>query len=156
AHEVYDTETNTWSKAAPIPVVHDGTAGVAVNEKIYAFQGDRTFEFDPGGNMWTEKAKMSNIARWSYGAVALDDRIFVIGGLLAGSSNATDICEEYDPVADRWHTRPSMLNGRGLLALGAINGGIFAATGYDFLGVGYPLTTEEFTPPTSYFLYSKD
>jgi N-acetylneuraminic acid mutarotase len=37
--------------------------------------------------------------------------------------------EEYDPATDTWRSRPPMNHGRGYLALGAVNGKIYAIGG---------------------------
>ena len=76
----------------------------------------------------------------------------VIGGKLYVAGGATNVTtfatlEEYDPITDTWTTRTRMQTERWGLAVGAINGRLYATGGcagaYDVC----PKTLEVYTPP---------
>ncbi|MDD5434240.1 MAG: kelch repeat-containing protein [Nitrospira sp.] len=118
-NEIYDPETDTWSKGPDMLMPHDYPASVVLNNRIYVLGGhhpeatkggpmtDPGFSFcevfDPEEGVWTEIAAMPT-PRFAFSAVVLNNKILAIGG--AGLRNDGfknfDIVESYDPSADEW------------------------------------------------------
>ena len=96
------------------------------------------------GDTWTKKADMPT-ARWHIPAVAVNDRIYVIGGY--DGQQYTTAVEEYDPVKDRWVRKSDMPTARQLLnSASAVDGKIYAIGGWDQANV--LSTVEEYDPTT--------
>lgn len=124
ALEEYDPATNVWTTRASIPYRQAGAVLVAAtNGKIYAvggFQsapdpdplpanfddlyGNWVQEYDPGTNVWTQKASMHR-GRANHGvAAAPNGKLYVYGGS-NNRSDAMDTLEEYDPATDVWSVK---------------------------------------------------
>jgi hypothetical protein len=63
---------------------------------------------------WTIRKSMPT-ARSGLGVAVINDKIYAIGGV--GKLPSFDTNEEYEPVADAWITRESMLTPRGEFAI---------------------------------------
>lgn len=84
---------------------------VAMDGKLYAFGGQPTSttsintlrRYDPTTNSWTTLAPSSQvpIARYAHKAVAVGNKMYVIGGLTTGSSQASSM-QIYDLLTDTW------------------------------------------------------
>ncbi|MBI2061973.1 MAG: hypothetical protein HYT87_19710 [Nitrospirae bacterium] len=79
-----------------------------------------------GGNVWVSKTAMTT-ARYDLAAVAVNGKIYAIGGCIACTPVATN--EEYDPVANTWATKTAMTTARSAIAAAAVNGKIYAIGG---------------------------
>jgi N-acetylneuraminic acid mutarotase len=135
---VYDPELDSWDWAAELPEsLNHANAGV-IGEKIYVggyYPGggmrevsDRTFEYDPVADAWTEKAPMpSGSARAAACIAVLDGELFVLGGARDGSTVA-DV-SAYDVAADSWRELPDLPEPREHCAAGAVAGKIYIAGG---------------------------
>ncbi|MCL1970224.1 MAG: hypothetical protein FWF66_02015 [Candidatus Bathyarchaeota archaeon] len=77
---------------------------------------------------WNEKAPMQH-ARYIFGAVAVDNKIYAIGGVSDGVG-IMDINERYDPAADTWVTLTSMPTPRSGFAIVAYQNKICCIGGY--------------------------
>jgi N-acetylneuraminic acid mutarotase len=78
------------------------------------------------GGSWQPKASMSE-ARGILGVVALDGKIYAIGGTAEGNFLATN--EEYNPVTDTWTLKKSMPTPRAKFAIAAVQGKIYCIGG---------------------------
>ncbi len=99
------------------------------------------FAFGVVEDSWAVKASM-HVARSGLGVVAVDNKIYAIGGTGSSYHSLTDVLgvnEQYDPVSDSWVYKASMPTARAYFAVAAYQGKIYCiggATGvYD---VGYP------------------
>jgi N-acetylneuraminic acid mutarotase len=91
ANEMYDPNKNSWvisSSLEPMPSKRSGIAAASLSDSssFYVFGGEepsKTFnnneKYDPKSNKWTIETPMPT-ARHGLAAVAIDDKIYVIGG----------------------------------------------------------------------------
>jgi N-acetylneuraminic acid mutarotase len=180
---VYDTSTDTWTYKQNMPIPAHHAAAVALNGKIYVFGGfvgrpgtkvwqpiPSAMLYDPETDSWTELAPMPT-SRGSAQAVAVDGKIYVIGGAHANIpqkpmtepvwAGVPDIVgrtvEEYDPATNTWRSRAPMQTGRNHFLAAAVDGKIYAVNGR----VGAPFVTmsdvtdlvEAYDPATDSWTY---
>ena len=88
-----------------------------------------------GAGVWRKRASMPQ-KRWSLSTVAVNDKIYTIGGFAANELSAV---EEYDPTTDTWTRKTNMPTPRGALSSAVVNGKIYAIGGGDVEA----LSTEE-------------
>src|SRR5215469_4267571 len=143
----YDPASNQWTKKKPMALPSHHIAFTEYHGKIYAFGGfvyptsgpaawvpiNNAWEYDPANDSWKALAPMPS-KRGSPVAVAVNDKIYVIGGvtLAPGSSNTAisfdtpqqvvGTVEEYDPAANTWRERSPMPTPRNHASIGAVNG----------------------------------
>jgi N-acetylneuraminic acid mutarotase len=150
----YDHQSDSWSmkKNMLLPAHH--VAAVEMNGKIYIFGGfvgragakgwgpiTNSFEYDPAADSWKELAPMPT-PRGSAMAVAVDGKIYVIGGAHANVAGKPDtplwvgippkvtgVVEEYDPTTDSWRGRSPMPTARNHFFAAAVDGKIYAMYG---------------------------
>ena len=105
------------------------------------------YEKKCSGDSWDTKASMPT-ARGALAAVAVNGKIYAIGGQYSDGSNIYYLStnEEYDPSTDSWTTKASMPTARSVLAAAAVNGKIYAIGGYR--PSSYLSTNEEYDPST--------
>jgi N-acetylneuraminic acid mutarotase len=77
-------------------------------------------------NIWVPKTPMSQ-TRFSLGVVAVDDKIYAIGGFT--QSGYLDTNEQYDPVTDTWTTLASMPTPRNEFAIATCQDRIYCIGG---------------------------
>jgi len=135
-----------WEGRAPLSSNRDEVSVVELNGKIYVMGGFKYYGvvasraaevYDPQTDRWEEKAALP-AGRHHMAAAVVDGKIYAIGGF-KGAWNweflktwkfpATNQVWEYDPGQDRWHERAPMPTARGGLAVGVIDGKIYAAGG---------------------------
>jgi len=110
-------------------------------DKYYDSVSFRMFVRDPLGNIWNTKSPMPT-GRHSLAAVAVDGKIYAIGGYQAGRNYFRTV-EEYNPIMDRWREVAQMPTARDDFAAATVDGKIYAIGGYR----GRPLrTVEEYNP----------
>jgi hypothetical protein len=85
--------------------------------------------YDPQNASWTQLASMT-AARSSHGCVALDGKLYAVGGYDA-DSQMLDTAEVYDPQTDGWQPLAKMTTARGALGLAAVGGKIYAIGGHN-------------------------
>ncbi len=128
----------TWATKTPMSTGRAMLSAVALNGKMYAIGGyvytgiatNVVEEFDPtvGPNgTWTRMANMPT-ARYGFGAVALNGKIYAIGGM--GGAN---VVEEFDPTVGpdgTWTTKAPIPNNHGMgVAAAVLNGKIYTIGG---------------------------
>ncbi|MCD6073953.1 MAG: kelch repeat-containing protein, partial [Rhodospirillales bacterium] len=115
-HDIYDPATNTWSKAAGLPVRRDHIATVVYDGKIHAIGGrmENFFQnttlhnvYDPATDAWGFLARLPT-ARSGASAAVLDGLIVVIGGEGSSEKGVYAENEAYDPKTDTWRTLAPM------------------------------------------------
>ena len=122
--EVYDTQTNTWQRAADMPTPRTNAKAAVVNGKIYVFGGynskdnflqnwkmaDHVEAYDPLTDTWTQKKEMP-ISRFYFGLGVVAEKVYLIGGttgLGEGQEQRMDRLDLYDPATDTWAKGPKM------------------------------------------------
>ncbi|MBZ0282793.1 MAG: hypothetical protein K8L97_18790 [Anaerolineae bacterium] len=138
-HEIYDTTTNTWQSAAPMPIAinHSGVAsalgriyvtggydviGKMVDAKPDIAQG---WYYDPEADSWTEIAPMPS-PRAAHAMVNIEDKLYVVGGTGAGALEVW----VYDPAADTWEIREGLMqNAREHVPAVVLDGKIYVVGG---------------------------
>ena len=121
--QAYDPARDNWSEKADMPTARTqvGVGVDAVNNLLYAVGGstgkpDFTFlntveVFDPTGNggkgSWTTKQHL-NTPRGLPAVAAVNGKIYAVGGQLK-DKGVIDTVEEFDPTANTWTTKPSVM-----------------------------------------------
>ena len=92
--EVYDVLLDKWSQIKPLPVALAGLSASVLNNKIIVTGGEefgpngnwktgkayaQAWSYDPVTNEWAEILAMPS-ARHGHGAVALNNKVYIIGG----------------------------------------------------------------------------
>jgi N-acetylneuraminic acid mutarotase len=105
--EVYNPETNTWSKRASMPTPRWGLAAVTVGDKIYAIGGYSEWEpktftpvvevYDPATDTWEAQGSLPK-ARGSIVAVEHEGIIYIPGGGGFEARDEWDYFSSYDPA----------------------------------------------------------
>ena len=90
-------------------------------------------------SLWTQKADIPT-ARWHLSSVAVNDKIYAIGGVNGYNSN-----EEYDPATIKWTVKKSMPTGRAFIGTGVVDGKIYVIGGSILFGAA--LNTVEMYDP---------
>jgi len=131
-----------------------------VNGKIYALGGEssggpvNTAEvYDPSTDIWGTAVPMPSAREALAAAVALDGKIYAMGGNNFIAQNyLLNTVEAYDPSANVWSTVAAMSNSREYMAAAAFNGIIYA------LGGDSPVTgvAEQFSPPLTLYTFLKN
>ncbi len=154
--EAYDPSTDAWTTKTSMPTPRGDFVGVGVvNGVLYAVGGMNngftqlgTVEaYDPGTNAWSTKASMPT-PRSGLAVGVVNGVLYAVGGYTSPGNNPSDIVgtvQAYDPSTDTWTTKSSMPTPRKDLAVGVVNGVLYAVGGYDggFLG-----TVEAYNPGT--------
>ncbi len=152
--EEYDPGIDKWSQKADMHTERIDFPTVTLKGKIYAMGGIRirngsplaikeVEEYDPKMDKWVRKADMP-IARAEFSAVAVNGKIYAIGGWTPDRPLQT--VDEYDPTTDTWTKRADMPTAREGAVAGVVNGNIYVAGGFDRLGNTALSTLEEYDP----------
>ena len=147
--EVFDTETNTWSKLAPMPTPRNHHSIAAADGKLYAIGGRvgscysggwssnvwMNEAYDIATNTWTTRAPMPT-ARSGTGIAALDGKIYVLGGEgwiddFGGVFRANEV---YDPKTNTWSRAARMITPRHGFAVAQVGNAIYAVSGVNNAG----------------------
>jgi len=132
---------NFWTTMAPVPQGEGSLGAVTLNGRIHVLGSNFTYEYTPASNTWVIKKAMPT-PRSNFGIVAVDNKIFTIGGL-TGDSTATGVNEVYDPTKDTWETKLSMPTSRWLLEANVVKNKIYLIG-----GIGGRNVTEVYDPTT--------
>lgn len=164
ANDVYDPETDSWSKKAPIPTPVMGYASAVLDKKIYIIGGgipggapdfNSTNEvqiFDPKTNEWTNGPSIPTGVAFASACATTGlfapKRIYVVGGTLIYNWNrypppGTDLNQVYDPETGNWAGATSMPTGRYELTLVNVDDELYAIGGNYY---GDVLANEKYTP----------
>ncbi|MCG8440220.1 MAG: hypothetical protein MI723_00275, partial [Caulobacterales bacterium] len=136
-----------WEPAPPLPaprgeavtLVHAGRVHVIAGRSPIGQANGRWRDhgdvadhvvLDPAGGGW-ERARPAPTARNSAAGVALDGRLYVVGGRRVDAGSNREL-EVYDPTTDRWDSLAPMPNAQGGLAAGVSGGRIIAFGGEYF------------------------
>jgi len=132
---VYDIASDKWSEIADLPAPRAAHAMVALGERLYVVGGvgpepATIFAYDPKLDRWTGLATPLPTLREHLTALALDGRIYVIGGRWGGQGNLATV-EILDPASGTWSAGADMPTRRGGLTASALGGRIHVTGGED-------------------------
>jgi N-acetylneuraminic acid mutarotase len=135
--EGFEAAANTWTTKAPMPTERSNLAAGVVNGIVYAVGGFNrvslaTLEaYDPATDSWTTRAPMPT-ARSGLAVGVVNGVLYAVGGHSDAWGSAGDLAtvEAYDPVTNSWTTKAPMPTARSGLAVGVVNGVLYAVGGY--------------------------
>jgi hypothetical protein len=100
-NEVYDPATDTWETKASMSSAAGWLVANVVDGKIYVLDYSGTnYVYEPATDSWTTKAPVPASAFDGYASAVLDGKIYVIGGLSAGSDSNLNFI--YNIETDKW------------------------------------------------------
>jgi N-acetylneuraminic acid mutarotase len=163
SNDVYDTETDSWSKMAPVPVPVAKCTSAVLDDKIYIISGIRRSAhdshmtslvqvFDPATNQWTNITSIPTAVIYA-GACATTGvyapkRIYVLGGqtyyYYRAYLQGNDFNQMYDPETDAWTNATALPTPRNGFDAVVINDEIYVIGGND--ADNYLTANEKFTP----------
>jgi N-acetylneuraminic acid mutarotase len=153
------TSENSWTAKAPMPTARELMGAAVVNGKIYVIGGEKPSGardqslssnemYDPDSDTWTTKAPMPT-PRDSFGIVAYQNKIYVIGGITRTINEGYRILgvnEVYGPVTDTWEIKTPMPTYRNGMTANVVNGRICIISGQGKQG---DVDTNEVYDPTT-------
>jgi gliding motility-associated-like protein len=109
----YDPLTNSWNTKAPMPTARSVFCATTLNNIIYCAGGwpgniDKLEAFDPVSNTWTTKANMPIPIQNFNSMVAVNGKLYFIGGRNALNTIIYDLVYEYDPLTNAWSQKASL------------------------------------------------
>jgi N-acetylneuraminic acid mutarotase len=129
--ESLDPAAGRWEQRTSIPagLNHLGLAAAAGRVWVSGGSSRGTisralYAYDPGTDTWTRMADMP-LERSAHVMVALNDRLYVIGGV----GPQPEVTLEYTPATDTWNRRATMPSPREHLSAAAVNGRIYVIGG---------------------------
>jgi N-acetylneuraminic acid mutarotase len=157
-NEVYDPQTDTWSRETNIPIAVQGYAAAVMNDKIYIMGGVREGKsgsseilnynqvYNPQTQNWSTAANLPTINSYAGCAVTSGNmapaKIHLVGGCTAtGFENKT---QTYDPETNTWSTDAEMPSERAYFGLAMSNDVLYALGGFN--GEKCLATNEKFSP----------
>lgn len=154
-HEVYDPETDSWERLAPMPTPRNHHVAGAVDGRIYVTAGreGRNFTmtvtevYDPETDSWSEAEPLPTGRSGVAGAV-LDGRFYVFGGETfdPGEQRTFDDAERFDPEAGSWERLPPMPTARHGLGAAVLDGAIYVVSGGPQPGFAFGTANERLVP----------
>jgi non-specific serine/threonine protein kinase len=146
--EVYDTATGSWSRGPDLPLAVNHAMAATLDGVLYVAggndrQGPSTQVARLEGNGWRALAALPQ-GRSAGGLVALDGRLYLVGGVVDGGLAADT--QVYDPGADRWSSAAGLPTPREHLGAAASGGRVYVVGGR-VRGVGNNLAAAEVFDP---------
>ena len=142
--EAYDPLTERWKKQASMPTKRMWIDTAVVNNKIYAIGGEvsprhdvppadefftRIEEYNPRIDRWRKRPDMPML-RFSFSTVAIDKKIYLIGGYTRDPEFKTlTSIDVYEPSLNRWGAIPPLPVSKIAPAV-AVNGIIYMLGGF--------------------------
>ena len=141
--DVYDPETQEWTKKEDAPRARDHFQAVATEGKIYAVAGrlskapEATFSetitevdcYDLHTQRWTTLPNPLPTPRAGNAALFANGNVLVVGGESAAQTEAHHEVEALDVTTKKWETWPSMLRGRHGSSVLNYKGELYIASG---------------------------
>src|SRR5918992_3187579 len=148
--EVYDTAADRWSRGPDLPVAVNHAMAATLEGVLHVAGGNdgdgpSTQVARLEGDGWRRLAPLPQ-GRSAGGLVALDGRLYLVGGVVDGGLAADT--QVYDPAADRWSPAPGLPTPREHLGAAASGGRVYVVGGR-VGGIGRNLATAEGFDPAS-------
>lgn len=134
---MFDPAMNTWTRCCEMPVEHTfASAACAIGSRAYVFGGFDDDHYVSGDlciydaftDKWTVKKKPCPVLIHSASAIAVNRKIFLVGGAQELETSGNVIV--YDTMTDRYDlTRAPMLTPRRFFSLSAVDGVLYAIGG---------------------------
>lgn len=127
-----------WRTRAPMPTARSGAASAVIGGQMCVVGGYYTQDnrpvlvtahecFDPKSNTWSKRAPLPSPRSGAF-AVALDEQMYVLGGISQGQITS-DLNQRYDPKTDLWETLPPVPTSRVVPVAASLGGRIFVIGG---------------------------
>lgn len=134
----FDPDDGAWTRLPDLPGPRAGHALVEQGGVLHVLGGigrrsQAVWRFDVAEGRWIGPAAPLPTVREHLAAVALDGRIWAIGGRWGERGNLGTV-EVYDPVADAWTASPDLPTPRSGLTAGAACGRIHVVGGESLSG----------------------
>ena len=114
-----------WVSKAPVPSSGSGIKAGVVNDSIYAFRSNVTYEYDL--TTWSTRKQMPS-PRYDFAVATYQNKIYCMGGKDTKSTPlATN--EVYNPASDSWESLAAMPTPRHGLEANVVNGKIYLISG---------------------------
>lgn len=136
-----------WESKAPMPAGNPfpGQPAATVGSRIYVI-ADRfgtLYEYDTTADTWSDRKAPVPTRRHHYAVVAVNGRIYTIGGCTGGSENEKHepvaVVEEYDPQSNTWRARAPLPEPRRNASAAVLNGRIYLFGGENLDRKGLPV-----------------
>jgi hypothetical protein len=129
----YDPERDAWDPIPELPELRAEFAVAVVDERAYVVGGrghraDRPFRYLPARQRWEILPAPMRTPRYLPAAVALQGRVWVIGGRAAGVGDLASV-EVFDPATETWTAAAPLPEPRAELAAAVIGGYIHVGGG---------------------------
>jgi N-acetylneuraminic acid mutarotase len=145
--DMFDPNTGEWVSKKAMSIDRFLPASVSIDGKIYVMGGTQYFDFgktpgpdfntievyDTNNDTWTQLAHMPRI-NWAQSAVAVNGKIYVLGGRCHSADGPYASVDVYDPQTNTWTTVSDMPTGRSSLTACVLDGNIFAIGGWHHSG----------------------
>jgi N-acetylneuraminic acid mutarotase len=144
--EIFDPETDSWSKGTPAPEAMASAASCTLGSKIFVFGGEisnLTSIYDTSTDSWSTGTPPPH-AKDGHECAVVDSSLFLFGG--RDTTGTLSTVDRYDPATDTWEAYSPMPTPRYWFAAAALDHNVFAFGGEQFL--------EEFTQSNNYGLLS--
>ena len=106
----YNTETNNWDKMKSLSSLQKCPCVVNDQQFLYVISGREsniTVRFDSGQNNWKKLAAVNEERFNAFGA-AMNDKIYIAGGLSSSNYEGLSSCEVYNPATNEWQLMPGL------------------------------------------------
>jgi hypothetical protein len=133
---MFDSRTQTWSEAAPMPEERESAAACVLGSDIYVFGGysdhdidsiaSTTYRFSTESNTWATLAPMPE-AKYDHKVCVLRGLLYVMGGW-DGDSCLSSV-HRYNPVENSWSDVAHMSVGRAIFGAFVLGGSVYAVGG---------------------------
>lgn len=160
-HAAGETGSGHWMTGAPAPTARTEVAVAALDGLVYVvggFEQPGTWRiwqssvsakvevYDPATNRWSSRPDLP-MGLHHAGAAVLDGALYVVGGFTVSDDtlwNPSDRVFRFNPADEAWTERAPLPTARGGLAVTALQGKLYAVSGYD--GQRNPAAVEVYDP----------
>jgi len=145
--EVYDMQSDKWSRVAPLPIGMNHVGVSTFNGKIYAVGGthengysNKLFIYNPADDTWREGKSMP-VARTALTVNFIQGKLYAVGGV-DDVHNVVNTNLMYDPITNNWTERAPMPTARHHLTSSVVDEKLYVIGGR-LLGNGIPRPINE-------------